>query len=204
MQGVFEFYRNLPARPKRSERLFFGLFPDAETARRIDRFRQRFLDQNHWQGSPLKAERLHVSLHHVGDYTRLRTKFLYAARQVGAAISIRPFEVTFRFVKSFEGAPPADGRPSKRPLVLLAEGDAIPELQKILVAEIKKNGLRAAEHFPPPHMTLSYGPRAIPVQAIEPICFAVKEFALIHSELWLTQYHVLDRWSLHATAGGLS
>jgi 2'-5' RNA ligase len=195
MQGVFEFYRGLPARPKQPERLFFGLCPDTETALRVDQVRQRFLDQKHWEGRPLKAERLHVSLHHVGDYGRLQTKFLYAARQAGAAISMRPFEVTFRFIKSFEGVPQTDGRPRRRPLVLLAEGDALSELHKILGAAMKKNGLRAAEHFTP-HMTLSYGPRVIPVQAIEPICFAVNEFALIHSKLWLTQYHVVDRWSL--------
>ena len=31
MQGAFEFYRELPARPKRPEWLFFALFPDAAT-----------------------------------------------------------------------------------------------------------------------------------------------------------------------------
>jgi 2'-5' RNA ligase len=196
MQGVFEFYRDLPSKPKRPERLFFGLCPDTETALRVDQVRQRFLDQNHWQGRPLKAECLHLSLHHVGDYGRLQTKFLYAARQAAAAISMPPFEVTFRFIKSFEGVPPTDGGPRKRPLVLLAEADALPELHKILGDAMKKNGLRAAEHFAP-HMTLSYGRGAVPAQAIEPICFAVNEFALIHSELWLTQHHVLDRWSLH-------
>src|SRR5260370_38954894 len=108
---------------------------------------------------------------------------------------MHPFEVTFRFITSFEGTPPIDGRPRRRPLVLLAEGDALSELHKILGAAMKKNGLRAAEHFTP-HMTLSYGPRAIPVQAIGPICFAVNEFALIHSKLLLTQYHAPDPWSV--------
>jgi 2'-5' RNA ligase len=60
---------------------------------------------------------------------------------------------------------------------------------------MKKNGLRAAEDFTP-HMTLSYGPRAIPMQAIEPIRFAVNEVVLIHSELWLTRYNIIDRWAL--------
>lgn len=203
MQSVFEFYRDLPARPKRPERLFFGLCPDPETALRVDQFRRRFLDQKHWKGIPLKTERLHVSLHHVGDYRRLQTQFLYAARRAAAAVSMRPFAVTLRFIKSVEDDPPTNGRPRK-PLVLLAEGDALSELHNILSVAMKKNGLRAAEHFtPPPHMTLSYGRGTIPVEAIEPICFAVNEFVLIHSELWLTRYHVLDRWPLHATAGGI-
>src|SRR4051812_41091968 len=91
MQSVFEFYRALPARPDRPERLFFALRPDPETALRVDQFRRQFLDHNHWKGMPLKTERLHISLHHVGDYRRLKTQFLYAARQAAAAVSMRPF-----------------------------------------------------------------------------------------------------------------
>ena len=45
-------------------------------------------------------------------------------------------------------------------------------------------------------MTLLYGSKPISVQAIEPIHFVVKEFALIHSELWLTRYNTVDRWLL--------
>jgi 2'-5' RNA ligase len=180
--------------------LFFALRPDSETALRVDQLRRQFLDQNHWKGMPLKTERLHVSLHHVGDYRRLQSKFLYAARRAAAAVHMRPFAVTLRFIKSVEDDPPNNGRPRK-PLVLLAEADALPELHNILGVAMKKNGLRAAEHFThPPHMTLSYGRGTIPEQAIEPICFAVNEFVLIHSELWLTRHHVLDCWPLDATA----
>jgi len=197
MQGVFDFYGDLPIRPKQPERLFFGLFPDTETSVRVGQFTQRFLSENQWKGRPLETERLHVSLHHVGDYKRLRTKFIYAARQAGEAISMHPFEVTFRFITSFEGTPPIDGRPRRRPLVLLGEGEALLELHKILGAAMRKNGLRAAERFTP-HMTLSYGPKPFSVQAIEPIRFVANEFALIHSKRGLTQYDLLDRWSLHA------
>jgi 2'-5' RNA ligase len=191
----------LPLRPKRPERLFFGLFPDTETSVRVGQFTRRFLSENQWKGRPLETERLHVSLHHVGDYERLRTKFIYAARQAGEAISMRPFEVTFRFIKSFEGAPQIDGRARRRPLVLLGEGDALLELHKILGAAMRKNGLRAAEHFTP-HMTLSFGPKPMPMQAIEPLRFVTNEFALIHSKRGLTQYDLVDRWSLHAAPRG--
>jgi 2'-5' RNA ligase len=196
MQGVFDFYRDHPARPKRPERLFFALFPDTEALTHVAQFRQRFLDENQVEARRLKTERLHVSLHHVGDYKRLPTKYIYAARQAGKAISMCPFEVTFRFIKSFEGAPRADGKPRKRPLVLLGQGDALRELHRSLGTVMKKNGLKAAEHFTP-HMTLSYGPNSIPLQPIEPIRFVVGEFALIHSKLWLTQYDLVDRWPLH-------
>jgi RNA 2',3'-cyclic 3'-phosphodiesterase len=193
MQAVFDFYQDHPVRPKRPERLFFGLFPDAEASKRVAQFRQRFLGENRLKGSRLKTERLHVSLHHVGDYKRLRTKYVYAAKQAGSAISKGPFEVSFRFIKSF-GRP--DGDPHRRPLILLGQGDALRELHKRLGAVMEKNGLKADAHFAP-HMTLSYGPSSIPLQAIDPIGFVASELTLIHSKLWLTQYDLLDRRSLH-------
>lgn len=194
-QGVFEFYRDLPARPIRPERLFFGLLLDAETSVHVERFRQQFLHENHLKGTQIKTERLHVSLHHVGDYKRLRTKYVYAAKQAGKAVSMHPFEVNFRFIKSFEGTPSIDGRLAKCPLVLLGEGEALFELHQILGAAMEKNGLRAAEHFIP-HMTLLYGSKLIPFHMIEPIRFVVKEFKLIHSELWLARYNERGSWAL--------
>ena len=195
MQRVFGFYRDWPVLPKRPDRLFFGLFPDVPTSRRIDRFGERFIRDNRLEGTPIKRERQHVSLQHVGDYPRLRTKFVYAATRAGDAVSLPPFEVEFDAVKSFEGAPSRDGKPRRRPLVMLGRGQALSDLHKTLGAAMEKNGLRATPSFTP-HMTLLYGAKSVPVQAIEPIRFVVNEFALIHSELWRTRYNMICRWTL--------
>jgi RNA 2',3'-cyclic 3'-phosphodiesterase len=195
MQGVFDFYSDFPRRPVRPERLFFGLFPDAETSARVSRFRQWFLYENDLKGNPLKAARLHVSLHLIGDYKRLRTKFIYAAALTAKTVAMPPFEVTFRAIKSFEEGPPIGDRRRGRPLVLLGEGDALFDLHSALGGAMAKNGLRAEACFTP-HMTLSYDPKAIAEQPIEPIRMTVNEFVLVHSEVWLTKYNVLDRWEL--------
>ena len=195
MQLAFEFYDDLPPRPKRSERLFFALFPTPQTSIRVGRFTDRFLCENHLRDKRLKAERLHVSLHHVGDYRRLRGKHIYAATQAGNAISMRPFEITCRSITGFKRPPSTGGKPRKRPLVLLGEGNGLSELHRILGTAMEKNGLRASDHFLP-HITLSYGWKQIPAQAIEPIRFKVNDFALVHSRLWLTQYDVVERWPL--------
>lgn len=195
MQGVFDFYGDFPGRPARPERLFFGLFPDAETSERVIQFRRWFLDENDLKGNPLKAARLHVSLHHIGDYKRLREKFIYAAALTAKTVAMPPFEVTFRAIKSFEEGPPIVGRRHGRPLVLLGEGEALLDLHSVLGGAMAKNGLRAEASFTP-HMTLSYDPKAIVEQPIEPIRMTVNEFVLVHSELWLTKYNVLDRWPL--------
>jgi 2'-5' RNA ligase len=143
----------------------------------------------------LPADRLHLSLQHVGDHKRLRPKFIYAAKQAGNAVSMPSFEFVFRFVKSLEGVPPKDGQPRRRPLVLLGADETLSSLHEALGAAMAKNGLRAAVRFTP-HMTLSYGPQAVPLHSIEPIGFAVREFCLIHSEVGLARYHLVGRWPL--------
>src|SRR5262249_49430277 len=124
-----------------------------------------------------------------------RGKLLYAVQLAAAAVSVPPFEVTFRAIASFDGAPPREGAPPQRPLVLLGESEALFELHRSLGAAMRRFGLKAADGFTP-HMTLSYGPRAITRRAIEPIRFAVREFVLVHSRLRLTQYEMLERWPL--------
>ncbi|WP_260900031.1 2'-5' RNA ligase family protein [Chelativorans salis] len=171
------------------------MFPDTDTAVCARRFAERFVREHHLEGRLLQPPRFHVSLQHVGDYGYLRTKFVYAARQAGKAVSVHPFEVAFHFIKSFEGAPSSSGRPRRRPLVLLGEGDALSELHKSLGTAMEKTGLRAARLFTP-HMTLLYGPKLVPMQAIEPIRFMARKFALIHSERGLTRYNVVDCWPL--------
>lgn len=171
------------------ERLFFAVLPDIDTAHRIDRLRRQFCDANHVEGAMRGRKRLHVSLHHVGDYTHLPSRIVYAAKQAGKAISWPSFEVTLHSIRSFPVKPP------KQALVLLAESAALVEFHEMLGAELRKIGLRSRKHFAP-HVTLLYGPDAIPRQAIEPIRFVVSEFVFIHSELGLSRYNVVDRWPL--------
>jgi 2'-5' RNA ligase len=193
MQSSLDLFDDQGNRPKKPERLFFCLQPDDETRSRVTRIGDRLFSEKRLRGTRLKMERLHVSLQHVGDYKRLRTKLLYAAQMAGKAVSMRPFEMKFRFVQSFE---PAPHKPDRQPLVLLGEGgDALANLFRTLGIAMTKVGLQAAAEFNP-HMTLSYGPQPVPIQAIEPIRFVVKDFALIHSRLGLTQYEVIDRWPL--------
>lgn len=187
MQHVFDFCRQLPVGPKRSARLFFCLFP--EGVMRIARLGERLFGENRLDGKLLDAGRLHVSLHHLGDYPRLRTRIVYAARLAGDAVSTLPFGITFHAFKSFDGARP------ETPRVLLGGSEGLSELHRSLGTALKKNGLRAAEHFVP-HMTLSYGRKPVPFQPIDPIRVEVSEFALVHSKLWLGEYEVLERWPL--------
>jgi 2'-5' RNA ligase len=182
-------------RPKKPETLFFAIRPDAETAVRVARLRDQFVAGLALKGTPLKTERLHVSLCHVGDYTRLRSRHIYRAKRAAKTVALAPFVVTFGAIASLEPAWPVDAQWYRRPLALLAAGRSLCELRRLLDSGLHKFGASDVEEFQP-HMTLLYGPTAVPVQAIEPIRLAVDEFVLIHSERGLTRHHTIERWPL--------
>ncbi len=195
MQHVFDFYGDRGRRPRNPERLFFCLMPDDAARGEVMQLGDRLFIQHNLGGSRLRRDRLHMSLHPVGDYPRLPAKVIYAASRAARAVLMAPFEIRLRAVQSFE---PAPHKRNRRPLVLLGEGgNALPTLFRTLGLALLQNGLKAAATFTP-HMTLSYGPQPVPMQPIEPIRFQAKDFVLIHSRLGLTQYEVIDRWPLAA------
>lgn len=195
LQGVFSFCNNQPVRPARAERLFFAVFPKAETARRIGESAARLLGKEHFEGHWIRADRLHVSLHHIGDYKRLPTKLIYAAREAGDTIRIRPFEISFHAIRSFEGVPANSAR--QRPVVLLGEANSLRSLHEALGCALEKQGLRPATYFTP-HLTFVYGCKLVCSRQIEPIRFTIDELALVHSRLGLGQYEFIGRWPLRA------
>jgi 2'-5' RNA ligase len=201
VQYAFEFLGDGASslwRPERQERLFFGVRPDAKSADRVAQFAERFIADLGLKERRLERECLHISLRHVSDDRRLRTQTIYAAGQAAKAVSMSPFEIKLHFIKSFAPAPSSNGRPRKRPLVLLAEADALFDIHRALGAAMKKNGMKTRDGFAP-HMTLSFGSKPIAMQAIEPIRLTVDEFVLVHSELGLTRHHTIDRWPLRAS-----
>jgi 2'-5' RNA ligase len=199
MQYAFEFCDGGTGRwrPERSERLFFGVRPNTEMADCLWQFAERFIEGLSLKERLLKRECLHISLHHVSDDRRLRTRTVHAAGLAANAVSMSWFEVKLRCLLGFATPPLPDGRLPSRPLVLLGEGEGLFELHRLLGAAMNKNGLRATGGFMP-HMTLSFGSKPISMRAIEPIRLEVKEFALIHSELGLTRHNTIDRWPLAA------
>ena len=194
MQLAFEFYGELPRGPVRGERLFFAVFPAAEDALRIERSRQDFLKANHFCGSMLRQDRFHVSLHHIGDFKRLKSPRTYAAELAGDLVQLPVFEITLNAIKSF-GAIPKRGRAPSYPLILCCEGAGLFELHEILGAAMTKSGMRAFPDFTP-HLTLSYGEWPILKQEIDPIHVRITGFCLVHSRLGKTEYRIIKRWPL--------
>ncbi|MEO5758112.1 MAG: 2'-5' RNA ligase [Mesorhizobium sp.] len=196
LQGEFDFgIPEPPWRPKRPDRVFFGLFLQPKDYSRFADCQNRLCGQCGITGSRLLYERFHVSLQHVGDYKRLRPKTIFAAVRAGRRIALPAFEVTFRYFRSFPGRPATRGRPARRPFVLLADDGPVCELSRKLGVEMLCDGLKASDGFVP-HLTLAYDQKLVPQQPIEPISFVAREFVLVHSLRGLTKYDFPERWPL--------
>lgn len=145
-------------------------------------------------GRLVPAERLHVSLHGLGDHPHLPQRLVAAAREAGDAVAAPQFEIAFDCAGSFGG-----NGGGKRPFVLRSvhDIDVLLLFHRALANAMARAGLarRIAPHFAP-HMTMLYDSRKAPQRAIDPVCFPVREFALVHSFLRRSRYIFLARWPL--------
>ena len=171
--------------------LFLALFPDAPACARIGDLTQRLRDKYALTGRPHAADRLHVSLHGIGEYPSFPNEVAARAIKAAAAVAIAPFEIAFDRVMSFSG------KPGQLPLVLRGEGVAeLIAFQKILGVAMQKAELSRAKAHYAPHLTLLYDARRVEEQPIETIRWIVREFVLVHSLLGRSVYKSLGRWPL--------
>ena len=92
--------------------VFFALYPDPHTARRLGRLAWYLRHKHRLNGRPLADRRLHVSLYNIGDYVRLTSEAAAAIDEAMATIMMPPFLVAFNEAKSFNGG-------HKQPVVLV-------------------------------------------------------------------------------------
>ncbi|PVM87956.1 2'-5' RNA ligase family protein [Caulobacter radicis] len=176
-----------------SDRLFFGIFPEAAVAETIADQTRDLKGRLDLSGAPLTPERFHVTLHHIGDYAGLPRGIVAQALEAGEAASLAaPFEVSFDKAASFNNR-------GNNPFVLQG-GEGLAELhafQKALGLSMAHAGLgrQVARQFNP-HVTLLYDRVLAPDTPVEPVSWRVSEFVLIHSLLGQTRHIVLGRWAL--------
>lgn len=183
------------AAPRPTDRLFFAIYPDAATAARITQLAQQLRAEHGLQGKPLKPERFHVTLHHLGDYAGLPHDLVAAACGAAAGVAAASFDITFDRVASFTSAP------RNRPFVLRGDKGlaALAAFQQSLGEALKKTVLgRWAKPGFTPHVTLLYDDRSVPEQAVTPVSWTARELVLVHSLIGQTLHVPLARWPLHA------
>lgn len=187
------FLPGFEAAPRPTDRLFFAIYPDATTAAQIAALAQQLRTQHGLQGRPLKPERFHITLHHLGDYAGLPQDLVAAASMAGASVAAAPFDVTFDRAASFTSTP------RNRPFVLRGDGGlaALVAFQQSLGEALKKTVLgRWAKPGFTPHVTLLYDDRSVPEQAVPPVAWTAHEFVLVHSLIGQTLHVPLARWPL--------
>jgi len=175
-----------------TDRLFFAVYPDQAAAARIVELAQALRTRHGLRGSPLRADRVHVTLHHLGDHHGLPESLLAMAGEAAARVAMQPFEVAFDCVASFAG------HARKRPCVLRGDAEAnapLFALQHELGERLRAAGSgRYVERRFTPHITLLYDDRLLAPEAVPAISWRVREFALVHSLLGKTEHRVLGRW----------
>lgn len=179
-----------PAAPA-TDRLFFALFPEPAAAARISRLTRQLQHTHGLRGRPLAPERLHVTLHALGDYPGFPEDVAEAAKAAAEHVAALPFDLSFDQCLSFER------RQRNRPLVLTS-GERQPGLDALhdaLGAALEREGLRCRRDFTP-HVTLLYDDHAVEGHGVERVRWTAREFVLVDSLLGRTQHVPLARWPL--------
>lgn len=177
--------------PTPTDRLMFLLYPDPATAERIAKEALRLKAVLGLGGALIHTDRLHITLHHLGDYVGLPNDIVTKGAMAGEAVTAAAFEVAFDRAVSFAN------RSGNNPFTLQGgEGlSALDAFQKTLGEKMAGAALRPDRSFTP-HITLLYDGRIVPEQAIPPITWTVDRFALVQSKLGRTQHIVLREWVL--------
>jgi RNA 2',3'-cyclic 3'-phosphodiesterase len=194
-----DLFGSLPP-PKPTDRLFFALFPSGEAIPQIVKTSQQLRDEHGLTGKSLSNDRLHVTLHHVGDYAGgLPNGLVEAAQAVASKIAMPAFDVTFDRAMSFAGSP------RNKPFVLRGNEtshDGLATLmafQKDFYLAMCRAGLqdpRASAKFAP-HVTLMYDSQGVAERVVEPIRWTVHDFVLVHSLIGQTKHIHLGRWPVN-------
>jgi 2'-5' RNA ligase len=176
-----------------TDRLFFALFPDDATASRIVALAASESRRHGLHVKPLRSDRLHVTLFHLGDWAGVPEDVVAAASRAADALRAASFDLAFDTVASFAA------RRAQKPLVLKATSgnEALHGFHARLADALRKNGLGdwTRGSFVP-HVTLAYDRQLVPPQPVEPVAWHARDFVLVHSLLGQTRHIRLGTWSL--------
>jgi 2'-5' RNA ligase len=188
-------FADLPAAPRSTDRLFFALFPDDDVAVEIAELTRRLRGELGLKGKPIATDRLHVTLHFLGDFPGLPKEIIASASAAAESLTSHQFEVMFDRVMSFAG------KPHNRPFVLRG-GDGLVGLTRFqgeLAMAMAKSGqaARAPRASFTPHVTLLYDDLTVAEQPVASVRWTVRELVLVHSVLDQNRHVHLARWSLN-------
>lgn len=179
-----------PRGPRKRRKLFFAILPDAQTAREIAGLGAALDQQYGIGGRPLRPDRLHITLHVIGEYDETPEADVLAARQAGDAVQEDAFDVVFDRAMTFVAAR----------AYVLGGGEGVEAVKAFwlkLGIQLANANVRTFKHSTfTPHMTLSYQGRPVAEHPIAPIRWTAREFVLINSHVGETYHEIMGRWPL--------
>lgn len=183
----FSFGEMFDSQPR--HRLFFGIWPDHPAAQSLTHLMARLRNDGIMPGRPVDTDRLHLTLHHLGDFVdQIPPSLLPDARDAAASIRMPPFEIVFDRIGGTRG----------QFLLRASDGSiALRHFRQTLSTALIKAGLRRQiDHAFTPHITLSYDFSDAPEISIEPIGWTVHEFHLVESLLGKHRHIRQGSWSI--------
>jgi len=183
----FSFGREFDIKPKC--RLFFGIWPDANASDDLMRLMAQLRNDGTMPGKPVDPDRLHVTLHHLGDFAdQVPPSLMPAARAAAATVRMQPFDVAFDRAGGTKG----------QFLLRASDGSAALRVfrQTLGAALIKAGQRRRVDSTFNPHMTLSYDFSDVPERLIDPISWTARQFILIESLLGEHRHIERGCWSI--------
>ena len=175
-----------------TQRLFFALLPEVAAATRMRELALQMPELCGVQARSRSIEHLHLTLCFLGNHTGITPQQLAAADAAGRSLQEAAFELTLDLVESL-------GQGKGTPLVLSRQVPCAPliRLHDTLTASVRRTGLFNLETRPfKPHVTLLYGKRSIPAQAVAPISWTISEVLLIQSWIGRAHHDLLGRYPL--------
>jgi 2'-5' RNA ligase len=170
--------------------LFLAAVPDTDTASRIYRLAKLLKCARKFRGEVTEPNRLHITLFFLGDGRCSSERLVRLLFASAAEVRMQPFEVSFDRSASFRG------RSGNHPFVLLGDNGTsrLKSFRQMLGAAMTRHSLKQWSNTDfNPHVTLLYDACEVEEQPIEPICWTVSEFVLIHS---MHRHTHLARWPL--------
>ncbi|MDB5398952.1 MAG: 2,5 ligase [Rhodopila sp.] len=169
--------------------LFFGIWPDVGATHRLTQLVARLRNEKIVPGRPVNANRLHITLHHLGDFiNQIPPSLVPTASLAATTVKMQPFNVAFDRVGGTRGK------------FLLRASDrsaALMEFRQTLSLALVKAGLRSrADVVFNPHVTLSYGFSDVSEKPVLPISWTVSQFVLVESLIGKHQHVERGSWPM--------
>ena len=171
-------------------RLFFALWPDDGLRGRLGALAADLARRG--EGKPVPAAKVHMTLAFLGEVPAERVS---AAVDAASRVKGGAFDFVLDEVGAFRSAHVAwIGSASGHP--------ALTKLQSGLAAELRHEGFELESRAFAAHVTLARRIlRPIGRQAVEPIDWEVRGFALVSSDTGMGSYEVKQSWSFPWTRG---